>query len=96
MIVISGIVALLGALAGVLSEYAIRLPEGGGGSLFEVYSGLGEARFEAETLSGEIGVLMSGEESEDVEKSLIDAIGAANLLCRKVQKSFAQILQAAD
>jgi hypothetical protein len=89
----SAAIALLGALAGVLSEYAVRLPSPGGGSLFEIYSSLGEARFEAENLTVEIETLLSAQESDDVAKPLGIAVGAANTLCRKVQKSLSQILE---
>lgn len=92
-IAVSGIVALLGALAGVLSDYATRLPEGGGGSLFEVYSSLGEARYEAEVLIGEIEALVAAQNEEDVDAPLQERIGEANALCRKMQKSFAQTLK---
>jgi hypothetical protein len=93
-ILIGGIVALVGALSGVLSDYAIRLPESNG-SLFQVYSGLGEARFEAENLLAEIEILLSASGSKDVESKLAEDVGAANALCRKVQGLFSKTLESA-
>jgi len=94
-IIAGGIVALVGALSGVLSEYAIRLPDTGG-SLFAIYRDLSVARFEAEMLIGEIDILLTVSDSEDVETRLTENIGAANALCRKVHESFPLVLQNSD
>lgn len=93
VVLTGGIIALVGALSGVLSDYSTRLAAGSGGSLFEIYSALSEARFEADSLQTEIKLLLKAAAQEDVEERLSAAIGEANALCRKVQKVFPHILQ---
>jgi hypothetical protein len=90
-VMVSGCVALLGALAGALSEYALKLPDGGA-SLFEIYAGLGEAQYEAEQLAGGIHELIALDSSEESREMLEKLVGEANVLCRKMQKSFALVL----
>jgi hypothetical protein len=92
---VSGGIALLGSLATVIAEYAVKLPQDSKSSLFETYAWLVEARFEAGQMKGELSLLIEAGESEDHEVELVDLIGKSNVLCREAHRRLAILLSEA-
>jgi hypothetical protein len=92
---ISGVVALIGSLATVIAEYAIKLPQENNSSLFETYAWLVQARFEAKQMKEEITVLIDAGTPTEQEATLTDLIGKSNVLCREAHRRLAILLSEA-
>jgi hypothetical protein len=90
-IILSGTVALVGSLATVIAEYAVKLPQDKL-SLFETYAWLVEARFEAVQMAKEIAVLIDAGAANRHEAALTELIGKGNVLCREAHRRLASLL----
>jgi hypothetical protein len=94
--VASGVVALIGALAAVVAEYAVKLPQENNSSLFETYAWLIEARFDAKQIAGEIDLLIHAGASNEHDAELVNLVGKSNTLCREAHRRLAFLLSQSE
>jgi hypothetical protein len=89
---VGGVVALVGSLASLLSDYWTRLESGGSRTLFEVYADLVDKRYQAKRLSEELTTLLGLEATPEREQAIKDRMGQANAILYEVNKLEAVLL----